>query len=41
MNELTYTEEPPAGPQNAKRKLFIGLGATVAILEVAILLMTS
>ncbi|WP_293844609.1 biotin/lipoyl-binding protein [Sphingopyxis sp.] len=33
MNELTYTEEPPAGPQNAKRKkLFIGLGATVAIL---------
>ena len=20
MNELTYTEEPPAGPQNAKRK---------------------
>ena len=33
MNELTYPEEPPAGPQNAKRKkLFIGLGATVAIL---------
>ena len=33
MNELTYTEEPPAAPQNAKRKkLSIGLAATVAIL---------
>ena len=33
MKARTYAEEPPAGPQNARRKkLFIGLGATVAIL---------